>query len=105
MNSSITWIKDVRSSVKRAYGSGWVIEEQSGKVKILRRMPDGRRPAFITNLKFAPSSFSALVELFAKGVKNMEELDKPFKEAFSNLMQYCDDTKELGYELLWQGEK
>ncbi len=45
-------------------------------------MPDGRRPAFITNLKFAPSSFSALVELFAKGVKNMEELDKPFKEAF-----------------------
>ena len=82
MNSSITWIKDLRSSVKREYGSGWVIEEQSGKVKILRRMPDGRRPAFITNLKFAPSSFSALVELFAKGVKNMEELDKPFKEAF-----------------------
>ena len=31
--------------------------------------------------------------------------DKLFKEAFSNLMQYCDDTKELGYELLWQGEK
>ena len=82
MNSNNNWIKDVRSSVKRAYGSGWVIEEQSGKVKILRRMPDGRRPAFITNLPFAPSSFSVLVELFAKGVKNMEELDKPFKEAF-----------------------
>ena len=31
--------------------------------------------------------------------------DKPFKQAFSNLMQYCDDTKELGYKLLWQGEK
>ena len=31
--------------------------------------------------------------------------DKPFKQAFSNLMQYCDDTKELGYNLLWQGEK
>ena len=28
-----------------------------------------------------------------------------FKEAFSNLMQYCEDTKELGYKLLWQGEK
>ena len=31
--------------------------------------------------------------------------DKPFKQVFSNLMQYCDDTKELGYKLLWQGEK
>lgn len=31
--------------------------------------------------------------------------DKPFKQAFSNLMKYCDDTKELGYKLLWQGEK
>ena len=31
--------------------------------------------------------------------------DKLFKKAFSNLMKYCDDTKELGYQLLWQGEK
>jgi len=31
--------------------------------------------------------------------------DEKFKMAFSNLMQYCDDTKELGYKLLWQGEK
>ena len=45
-------------------------------------MPDGRWPVFITNLSFAPSSFSAFEELFAKGVKNMDELDKPFKEAF-----------------------
>lgn len=28
-----------------------------------------------------------------------------FKNAFSNLMKYCTDTKELGYNLLWQGEK
>jgi len=31
--------------------------------------------------------------------------DDKFKEAFSNLMEYCDDTKELGYKLLWQGER
>ena len=31
--------------------------------------------------------------------------DKPFKQAFAKLMRYCDDTKELGYKLLWQGEK
>jgi heme-degrading monooxygenase HmoA len=28
-----------------------------------------------------------------------------FKHAFTNLMQYCTDTEELGYNLLWQGEK
>ena len=31
--------------------------------------------------------------------------DTPFKDAFSNLMEYCTETKELGYHLLWQGEK
>lgn len=30
--------------------------------------------------------------------------DEKFKTAFSGLMEYCTDTKELGYELLWQGE-
>lgn len=31
--------------------------------------------------------------------------DLPFKQAFSGLMEYCIDTKELGYNLLWQGER
>jgi heme-degrading monooxygenase HmoA len=31
--------------------------------------------------------------------------NEKFKEAFTNLMQYCTDTKELGYKLLWQGEQ
>ena len=26
-----------------------------------------------------------------------------FKKLFSNLVDFCDETKELGYELLWQG--
>ena len=30
---------------------------------------------------------------------------KTFKELFSNLVEFCDDAKELGYELLWQGEQ
>jgi len=29
--------------------------------------------------------------------------DKVFKEKFDNLAAYCTETKELGYELLWQG--
>jgi hypothetical protein len=29
--------------------------------------------------------------------------DKIFKEKFSALAEFCDDTYELGYEMLWQG--
>lgn len=30
--------------------------------------------------------------------------DKVFREKFAALAELCDDTYELGYELLWQGE-
>ena len=29
--------------------------------------------------------------------------DKVFKEKFSALASFCDETYELGYEMLWQG--
>ncbi len=29
--------------------------------------------------------------------------DKIFKEKFSELGEFCDDTYEVGYEMLWQG--
>ncbi len=29
--------------------------------------------------------------------------DKLFKEKFSQLLDFCDDTYEIGYEMLWQG--
>ncbi len=29
--------------------------------------------------------------------------DKLFKEKFSQLVDFCDDTYEIGYEMLWQG--
>ena len=29
--------------------------------------------------------------------------DKTFKEKFSALVEFCDETYELGYEMLWQG--
>lgn len=29
--------------------------------------------------------------------------DKVFKEKFSALAEFCDETYELGYEMLWQG--
>ncbi len=30
--------------------------------------------------------------------------DATFKAKFSALAQYCTDSKELGYDMLWQGE-
>ncbi len=30
---------------------------------------------------------------------------KIFKDLFSELVEFCDEAKELGYELLWQGEQ
>ncbi len=29
--------------------------------------------------------------------------DKAFKEKFDALVEFCDNTYELGYEMLWQG--
>ncbi len=29
--------------------------------------------------------------------------DKAFKEKFDALVEFCDETYELGYEMLWQG--
>lgn len=31
--------------------------------------------------------------------------DLDFKNEFCKLMEFCEDTKELGYELLWQGNR
>lgn len=30
--------------------------------------------------------------------------DSAFKDKFSELLEFCDDAYEVGYELLWQGE-
>jgi len=31
--------------------------------------------------------------------------DACFKEAFCGLVEFCSETSELGYQLLWQGEQ
>lgn len=31
--------------------------------------------------------------------------DAAFKEKFGNLLEYCSDAYEIGYNLLWQGQK
>jgi hypothetical protein len=31
--------------------------------------------------------------------------DQAFKDKFEHLLEYCSDTYEIGYNLLWQGQK
>ncbi len=31
--------------------------------------------------------------------------DEDFKNEFSKLLEFCEDTKELGYNLMWQGNR
>lgn len=31
--------------------------------------------------------------------------DEAFKEKFTGLLEYCSDAYEIGYNLLWQGQK
>ena len=31
--------------------------------------------------------------------------DEDFKNEFCKLLEFCEDTKELGYKLMWQGEQ
>lgn len=38
-------------------------------------------------------------------VHERSHADAAFKEKFSNLLEYCSDAYEIGYNLLWQGQK
>ena len=54
--------------------------------------PEGRHFALITYWK----SFEAHEESHRAEV---------FLKAVSGVMEFCSETKELGYEIMWQGEK
>jgi len=47
-----------------------------------------------------------LIVTYWKSFKQHEHshADRIFREKFSALAELCDDTYELGYEMLWQGE-
>ena len=65
-------VKDIWSFVKLTHGSGWIIDEQSGKIKILRRMTAERKTAFIANVRTASANSSLLIDPFDKAVKNIK---------------------------------
>ena len=65
MVKTAPWLKDLRGTIKRTYGPGWVLEERSGCFKIQRREAgnarEGKRPTITTKIRFAPRSSSTEV--------------------------------------------
>lgn len=72
--------------------SGFVSDEGS-----VGEVPDGK------NAKIKQGEVAIVT--FWKSYEQHEKshADKIFKEKFQALAKFCDDTYELGYEMLWQG--
>jgi len=97
-------IGELCNTVKNTYGdekggfiagqvfkfSGFVSEEGS----ILSSEESGKEPEDHVAIMTYWKSFEQHEESHA---------DKTFNEKFSALAEYCEDTYEIGYEMLWQG--
>ena len=78
MVKTAPWLKDLRGTIKRTYGPGWVLEERSGYFKIQRRETgnarDGKRPTITTSIAYAPSSSTELLVLIGELKRKMADL-------------------------------
>jgi len=80
------WITDVRSVLKREHGKGWLIEKQSGRIKICLALPGQRRQAITTHLSWAPSSATKLTTLVGEIRDRMESLKLGLAESYRLLV-------------------
>ena len=76
------WVEDVRGLLKREHGTGWGIEEQSGKVKFYRRVLGERKQAVTTNSPWAAGKQSEVIQVFATVRNRMEDLGICLAEAY-----------------------
>ena len=86
------WITDVRSVLRREHGKGWLIEQQSGRIKICRAVPGQRRQAITTNLNWAPSSATKLTSLVGEIRDRMESLKLGLSEAYKLLVDVTESA-------------
>ena len=64
-----TWIDDVRGVLKREHGKGWSVQQQSGKIKLVRRLPgQSSKQAITTQLPWRASSQTKLLSLVVVAV-------------------------------------
>lgn len=75
------WERDLRSIVKREHGFGWSLSEQSGKVKLTRRFPDGVRSSVTLNLPWRSDSATSVLAQIKAIRGRMEESQLGLKDA------------------------
>ena len=80
------WVADIRSLLRREHGKGWLIEQQSGRIKICLAVPGQRRQAISTNLSWAPSSATKLTSLIGQIRDRMESLKLGLAESYKLLV-------------------
>ena len=77
-----TWIDDVRGVLKREHGKGWSVEQQSGKIKLVRRVPgQSSKQAITTQLPWRASSQTKLLSLVVELRQKMEDLGLSMADA------------------------
>ena len=85
MAKAALWLKDLRSLVRREYGAGWVLEGANDRFKIQKIEGERRgakRPTVRTQIKFAPSSSTEIVNLVNTLAENMKERNIGLGDAY-----------------------
>ncbi len=63
--------------------------------------PDNEAPSGAEKIKAGEIAIVTFWKSFDQHEKS--HADKLFKEKFEKLAEFCDETYELGYQMLWQG--
>ena len=63
--------------------------------------PDNKAPEGAEKIKAGEVAIVTFWKSFDQHEKS--HADKLFKEKFEQLAEFCDETYELGYQMLWQG--
>ena len=115
MVKTAPWLKDLRGTIKRTYGPGWVLEERSGCFKIQRREAgnarEGKRPTITTKIRFAPSSSTEVLVLIGELKRKMADLGLGLYAAHtlisgvaeqSVMKVFCNCFVSICYEIVLQ---
>ena len=95
MVKTAPWLKDLRGTIRRTYGPGWVLEERIGCFKIQLREKgnarEGKRPTITTKIRFAPSSSTEVLVLIGELKRKMADLGLGLYAAHSLISIAADD--------------
>ena len=81
MPAAECWDKSLRKDIKREFGPGWNVVEQSGKTKLTRRDADGSRSSVMLDIPFASGSKSKILRAIEGHANRMEEHQISLRES------------------------